>query len=68
MPAVSQAQRRFFGALVAYKRGKLKNPSNKLKEASQGISESSAIDFASSVKRKNLGNTMAKSMKRKGGY
>lgn len=51
MPASSEAQRRFMGAIVAYKQGKLKNPSKKLKKSAKGISMSDAKDFAGSVQR-----------------
>lgn len=51
MPSQSEAQRRFFGMVLAAKRGQLKNPSKKVKKASKSISESAARDFAKSLAR-----------------
>ena len=63
MPAASEPQRRFFGAVVAYKRGKLKDASPALKEASGSISEGDAIDFSKRVKkRRDLAKQMTSSM------
>lgn len=62
MPATSEAQRRLFGMVLAYKRGKLKNASPEVKKVSSGVSESSASDFASEVKKKrtSLAGSMAR--------
>jgi hypothetical protein len=69
MPASTQKQKRFFGAILGYKHGQLKNPSEKLKKAAGSISEASAEDFASSVvkKRKDLAGQVASSMMKKRG-
>lgn len=60
MPSSSEAQRRLFGAVLAYKRGKLKNPSPEIKKVSAGVSEGSSSDFASEVKKKR--ERLARSM------
>ena len=60
MPASSEAQRRLFGMVLAYKRGKLKTASPVVKKVSAGVSESSASDFASEVKKKR--ERLARSM------
>ena len=60
MPAVNESQRRLFGMVLAAKRGQLKNPSSKISKISSGISESSASDFATKVKKKR--NTIASSL------
>lgn len=52
MPSSSEKQRRLFGAVLAYKRGKLKNPSAEIKKVSGGVSEEATKDFASDVKKK----------------
>ena len=57
MPAVSEKQRRLFGMVLAAKRGKLKNPSPLVEKVASGISEKSAEDFASKVKKKRRGVT-----------
>lgn len=57
MPSSSESQRRLFGMVLAQKRGELKNPSNKIKNISQGISESDARDFAKK-KRANIAKSM----------
>lgn len=46
MPATSERQRRFFGAVVALKRGKLKGASAELKKAAKSVSDADAADFA----------------------
>lgn len=51
MPAKSEAQRKFMGQVLSYKRGKLKNPSKKVREAAESMSESEARDFAKSQKK-----------------
>lgn len=55
MPSTSESQRRLFGMVLAYKRGKLKNPSAKIKGVASGVSEGSAKDFASDVQKKRKG-------------
>ena len=60
MPSVSNAQQRLFGMVLAYKRGKLPNASDKIKKISEGISESSAEDFAKKARRKNLASSMVR--------
>jgi hypothetical protein len=52
MPAKSQAQQKFFGMVLAAKRG-AKGMSSKVKEAAKGMSLKSAHDFAS-TKTKGL--------------
>lgn len=46
MPSPSESQRRLFGMVTAYKEGKLKNASPKIKNVSKHISAQSALDFA----------------------
>ena len=46
MPATSPAQQRFMGMVYAYKKGKLKNPSKKIRRAADGISLEDARHFA----------------------
>jgi hypothetical protein len=58
MPSVSEAQRRLFGAVLAYKRGKLKNPSPKIENVAAHISESSTEDFARKKQRKGIAQSM----------
>lgn len=63
MPATSDAQRRLFGAVLAAKRGEMKHPSAKIEKIAQGISESSAADFAKKpIKRKTNRQGVAKSL------
>jgi len=62
MPAKTEKQRRFFGAVTAYKEGKLKNPSKKLKKVARGVSMSDAKDFSGSLvkQRHALADSMMK--------
>lgn len=53
MPSKSKAQQRFFGMVDAYKKGEMKNPSNKIKKAANGMSMSDVKDFAE-TKHKGL--------------
>ena len=53
MPSKSKAQQRFFGMVDAYKKGKLKNPSKKIKDASKEMTMGSVKDFAE-TKHKGL--------------
>ena len=46
MPSESQSQQRLFGMVDAYKKGKLKKPSPKIKEVAEHISAKGAHDFA----------------------
>lgn len=46
MPAKSKSQQRFFGMVDAFKKGKLKNASRKIREAAKHISDKDARDFA----------------------
>ena len=57
-PSVSENQRKFFGMVLAFKRGNLKNPSPKIQNVSAHISESSTEDFARKKQRKNLAQSM----------
>lgn len=52
MPAISEKQRKFFGLVLAIKRGTATSASPMAKKAAGSISESDAKDFAS--KRKGL--------------
>ena len=54
MPATSDRQRRLFGAILAYKKGKFKHPAKKLKKISRGITGGQAFDFAKSVKKRSV--------------
>ena len=51
MPAKSQAQRRLFGMVVAYKKGQLPNASKKVKEIAKGVTLKQAEDFAKKVQQ-----------------
>ena len=53
MPSKSKAQQRFFGMVDAYKKGEMKNASNKIKKAADGMSMSDVKDFAE-TKHKGL--------------
>lgn len=67
MPAVSLAQQRLFGMVIAKKRGQLKNPSAKIKNVAAHISESSAEDFArTSFKKKKHGISKSLMMSKSG--
>lgn len=46
MPSKSEKQQRFMQAVLAYKKGKLKNPTKKLIDASESMSEATVHDFA----------------------
>lgn len=46
MPAVSKKQQKFMAMVLANKRGKLKNPSKSIREASESMSEETAREFA----------------------
>lgn len=52
MPAKSQKQRRLFGMIVAYKKGKLPNASKQIKQIAKGISLQDAQHFARKVQHK----------------
>lgn len=52
MPSKSQAQRRLFGMVTAYKEGKLKKASSKIKEVSKNVDAKTALEFARSVTSK----------------
>lgn len=65
MPSSSESQRRLFGAVLAYKRGKMKNASPKIKKVSGGISEGDAEDFATKKKRQRVSKSL---MTGKSGY
>jgi hypothetical protein len=53
MPSKSKAQQRFFGMVDAYKKGEMKNPSNKIKKAAKNMSMDDVKDFAE-TKHKGL--------------
>jgi hypothetical protein len=46
LPAVSKSQQQLFGQVYAYKKGKLKNPSQQIIDMAKHISEEDARDFA----------------------
>ena len=61
MPSVSGKQRRFFGLVLAIKRGEARGASMRAKKVASSISESDARDFASKVeKRKKVAKSMMK--------
>jgi hypothetical protein len=47
MPSKSVKQQRFFGATLAYKRGKMRGASKAIKTAARSMSEKEIEDFAS---------------------
>jgi hypothetical protein len=53
MPALSKSQRRFFGAMMAYKAGDLPNASPSMKKAAAGMTDKQVEEFAS-TKEKGL--------------
>lgn len=53
MPAVSKAQQQFMGAVLAAKRGDLKNPSKSVRRAAESMTEGDVRDFAK-TKHKGL--------------
>lgn len=53
MPSKSKAQQRFFGMVDAYKKGKMKNASKKIKKAAESMSMSDVKHFAK-TKHKGL--------------
>lgn len=55
MPSKSKSQQRFFGMVDAYKKGEMKNASNKIKKAANGMSMNDIKDFAE-TKHKGLPN------------
>jgi hypothetical protein len=55
MPSVSRAQQRLFGMISAYKKGKLKHPSSKVKKISKSVNAQQALDFARKVIKNNKG-------------
>ena len=46
MPSKSKSQQRFFGMVDAYKKGKMKNASSKIKKAANSMSMKDVKDFA----------------------
>lgn len=58
MPATSEAQRRLFGAVLAYKRGQMKNASGKIKKVAEGVSEEQAGDFARKTKQRHIAKSL----------
>jgi hypothetical protein len=46
MPAKSARQRKFFGAVVAYKKGKLRQASREVREAARTLTLKTAKEFA----------------------
>ncbi len=54
MPSFSKAQRKLMGMALAYKRGELKNASDKIKELANSMSEKQLKDFASNVKKEKI--------------
>lgn len=68
MPSTSPSQQRLFGMVLAYKRGKLKHPSAKIKNVSGHIKESSAEDFARTSFKKKRRNITHSLMNSKSGY
>ncbi|MBC8388807.1 MAG: DUF3008 family protein [Actinobacteria bacterium] len=53
MPAVSEKQRKLFGMALSYKRGKLKDASEEIKNLANSMSEKKLSDFASKIKKEN---------------
>lgn len=53
MPSKSKSQQRFFGMVDAYKKGEMKDASNKIKKAAKGMSMDDVKDFAE-TKHKGL--------------
>ena len=49
MPSTSEAQRRLFGMVTAYKEGKLKKASPKVREVAGHVNAKAALEFARSV-------------------
>ena len=47
MPSVVNLQKRFFGAVVGLKKGKMKRTSARIKKAAESISMAEAMDYAS---------------------
>lgn len=64
MPSKSKAQQRFFGMVDAYKKGEMKNPSNKIKKAAKGMSMSDVKDFAE-TKHKGLPEKVEENIEKK---
>jgi len=62
MPATSEKQRRFFGMILAMKRGKVKNPSGKITKVAHEVSEKTAEEFATKVKKKKDRSNIARSL------
>lgn len=62
MPSKSKSQQRFFGMVDAYKKGELKNPSNKIKKAANGMSMKDVKDFAE-TKHDGLPETVENTIK-----
>ena len=54
MPSVSPKQQRFFGLVLALKRGTTKDTSPKANKVAGNISESDAKDFAGKRKREGI--------------
>jgi hypothetical protein len=52
LPAKSKKQQKLMGAVYAYKKGKNKHASKKVKEIAKGMSKKSAKDFASTKHKK----------------
>ncbi len=63
MPASSEQQKKFFGAVMAYKKGRLKDASPAVTKAAGSIGTQDASDFASEPvkkKRTSLASSMAR--------
>lgn len=58
MPATSEKQRRFFGAVIGAKEGTVKNPSEKLQKAASSVTMDQAKDFARKKRRKKMADSM----------
>lgn len=59
MPAVSEAQRRLFGMVLAAKRGQLKNTPPKIQKVANGVTENQAEDFATKKNRQAVSKTLS---------
>ena len=62
MPSKSKSQQRFFGMVDDYKKGKMKNASNKIKKAANSMSMKDVKDFAK-TKHDGLPETVENTIK-----
>lgn len=62
MPAVSEKQRRFFGAVVGAKEGNVKSPSPALQKAASSVTLDQAKDFARKKAKNKARRGLAKAI------